>query len=149
MPTYIGFSTINANQPRTTNIRQGFDNGPESLNKQVNIGKKYRMTDEALVIRDFVNSLNIRQGEKVGQPQYGTTLWSFIFEPNTFDVQNQLEAEIKRVAGLDPRIVMNYVKAFPQENGILIETEIAIAPFNTPVQLNLFFDNTTNRAVLQ
>jgi phage baseplate assembly protein W len=149
MPTFIGFSTINANQPRSTNVRPGIDSGSGTITKQVNIGKKYRMTDEALVIRDFVNALNIQQGQKVGQPQYGTTLWSFIFEPNTYDIQNQLEAEIKRVASLDPRIVMNYVKAFPQENGILIETEIAISPFNTAIQLNLFFDSTTNKAVLQ
>ena len=149
MPTYIGFSTINANQPRTTNARNGVAGGPGGITGNLTVGKKFRLTDQPLVVRDLVNALNIRQGEKVGQPEYGTTLWSFVFEPNTYDVQQQLEAEIKRVASLDPRIVVNYVKAFPQENGILIEAELAITPFNEAIQLSVFFDSKTSKATLQ
>ena len=107
------------------------------------------MVDEKLIITDFVNSLNIRQGEKVGQPGYGTTLWSFIFEPNSADTQFQLEAELKRVAALDPRLIVNTVNAYPFESGILVEMEIAIAPFNDPQLLSVFFDQNTNQAVLQ
>ena len=100
-------------------------------------------------MRDFINALNIQQGQKVGKPEYGTTLWSFVFEPNTPDTQFQLENEIRRIANLDPRLVLNSVKAYPQENGILIELEMAIAPFNQAFLLNVFFDNATNNAVLQ
>ena len=149
MPTFIGFSTIGANQPKTTNANTGVDGGVGGIRKPINTGKKYRLVDEQLAVQDFVNALNIPQGQKVGQPQYGTTLWSFVFEPNTFDVQNRLEAEIRRVASLDPRLELNYVRAFPQENGILIEVELAVTPFNNPSQLSIFFDNNTNRAALQ
>ena len=149
MPTFIGFSTIGANQPKTTNAKTGVDGGVGGIRKPINTGKKYRLVDEQLALQDFVNALNIPQGQKVGQPQYGTTLWSFVFEPNTFDVQTRLEAEIRRVASLDPRLELNYVRAFPQENGILIEIELAVTPFNNPSQLSIFFDNNTNRAALQ
>lgn len=146
MPTFIGFSTIKANQPKSTNAAIGVDGGVGGLLKSINIGKKYRLVDESLVVQDLVNALNIQQGQKVGQPQYGTTLWTFIFEPNTFEVQQQIEDEIKRVASLDPRIVLNSVTSFPQENGILLEVEIAINPFNNALQLSIFFDSTTNKA---
>ena len=149
MPSYVGFSTIGANQPKSTNVQAGVDGGFGGITSPVNTGRKFRLIDEQLVIQDFVNALNIPQGQKVGQPGYGTTLWSFVFEPNTADVQFQLETEIKRVAGLDPRIVLNYVKAFPQDNGILIEVEMAVAPFNNANTLNVFFNSETNRAVLQ
>ncbi len=149
MPTYIGFSTINANKPRSTNLDVGVDGGTGSTTKPIVFGKKFRSTDSQLVIQDLVNALNIQQGEKVGNPGYGTTLWSFVFEPNTADVQFQLENEIRRVASLDPRLIINTVKAYPQENGILLEVEFAIAPFNNVEQLNVFFDNATNIAVLQ
>ena len=96
-----------------------------------------------------MNALNIPQGQKVGQPEYGTTLWSFVFEPNTLDVQTQLTQEIRRVASLDPRMIINSVKAYPQDNGILIEVEMAITPFNNATQLSVFFNNATNTAVLQ
>jgi phage baseplate assembly protein W len=149
MPNYIGFSTINANKPQSTNLNAGVDGGTGSILQPVRVGKKFRLVDTPLVVRDFLNALNIQQGQKVGKPEYGTTLWSFVFEPNTPDTQFQLENEIRRIANLDPRMVLNYVKAYPQENGILIEVEMAIAPFNQAFLLNVFFDNATNIAILQ
>jgi phage baseplate assembly protein W len=149
MPSYIGFSTINANKPRSTNLPAGIAGGVGSMVQPVIPGKKYRLVDEQLVIQDFINALNIQQGQKVGNPAYGTTLWSFVFEPNTFDVQNQLENEIRRVATQDPRLIVNTVSAYPQENGILIEVELAIAPFNNAQTLSVFFNNSTNTAVIQ
>jgi phage baseplate assembly protein W len=149
MPSYIGFSTINANKLRSTNLPAGIAGGVGSMVQPVIPGKKYRLVDQQLVIQDFINALNIQQGQKVGKPEYGTTLWSFVFEPNTSDVQTQLTDEIRRVASQDPRIILNTVNAFPQENGILIEVEMAIAPFNNAFALNVFFDNATNLAVLQ
>jgi len=149
MPSYIGFSTIGANLPRSTNLTAGADGGFGSIVRPINSGRKYRSVDESLVIQDFVNALNIHQGQKVGQPGYGTTLWSFVFEPNTIDVQIQLEQEIRRIASQDPRLLLNSVKAFPQENGILIEVELSISPFNNAQLLSIFFDNQSNRAAIQ
>ena len=149
MPQYIGFSTVNANKPKTTNVPAGVDGGVGGTVRTLNTGRKYRLVDEQLVIQDFVNALNIPQGQKVGQPEYGTTLWSFVFEPNTQDVQFELENELKRVASSDPRLQLNEVRAFPQENGILIEIELAVTPFNNATVLNVFFDNLTNKAVIK
>jgi phage baseplate assembly protein W len=101
------------------------------------------------VIQDFVNALNIRQGQKVGNPGYGTTLWNFVFEPNTADVQFKLENELKRVASLDPRLLINTVKAYPQENGILLELEIAVSPFNQVNLLNVFLSSATGTVAMQ
>ena len=149
MPTYIGFSTINANKPQSTNMNPGVDGGTGSLIQPVIYGKKFRMVDEQLVVQDFINALNIPQGQKVGQPGYGTTLWTFVFEPNTQDVQLQLETEIRRVASLDPRLIVNTVSTYPQNNGILIEMELAVAPFNQAQFLNVFFSSSNNTASIQ
>lgn len=149
MPNYIGFSTINANKPQTTVLPVGLDGGTGSTIRPIVFGKKFRLVDQPLVIQDFVNALSIRKGEKVGQPQYGTTLWSFVFEPNTRDMQFQLEDEIRRVAAQDPRLILNSVKAYPQENGILLEVELAISPFNEAQLLSVFFDSNTNQASIQ
>lgn len=146
MATYIGFSTKNANRPRTTNARPGVDGGSGTLIAPIVYGKKYKMTDEELVMQDFINSLNIPQGQKVGNPSFGTTLWSFIFEPNTADVQLDLETEIRRMASFDPRITLNTVKAYPKENGILLEVELAFKPSDSVQSLQLFFDQSTSTA---
>lgn len=144
MSNYIGFSTINANEPRTTNPRvQGAD-----MVKPLVFGKKFRIVDTDLVIQDFVNALNIRIGSKVGQPGYGTKLWDFVFEPNTLGTQQKLETEIRRVASQDPRIELNEVKAFTYDHGILIEVQMSVTPFNQPLILKVSFDSETNIASL-
>lgn len=150
MPNYIGFSTINANKPRTSNPRVPESNyGSTSVVKPLVFGKKFRIVDAPLVIQDFINALNIQQGTKVGQPGYGTTIWSFVFEPNTLDVIGRLENEIKRVASLDPRMELNEVKAYVKENGILIEVQMSVTPFNQPLSLSIVLNNQTKAASLQ
>jgi phage baseplate assembly protein W len=149
MPTYIGFSTILANEPRSTNARVGNQNGPGNLVRPISYGNKFKLVDHQLVLRDFLNALNIPLGQKVGQPQYGTTIWSFVFEPNTADVQFKLEAEVKRLASLDPRMQLGYIKCYPHGNGILIEVQMAVNPFNDPAVLSIFFNPANNTAVLQ
>jgi len=149
MPTYVGFSTIGANEPKTTNASTGIDGGTGGVIKPTIPGKRYRIVDESLVVRDFINALNIQQGEKVGNPEYGSTIWSFVFEPNDAETQLRIENEIRRIASNDPRLIINTVKSYTQENGILLEVELAIAPFNNAEILNVFFNNLTNTATLQ
>lgn len=146
MPTYVGFSTIDANKPKSTRLQPGVDGGTGSILQPIVLGKKFRIVDAPLVLRDFVNALNIKKGEKVGQPGYGTDIWSYIFEPNDADTQFRIQTEIQRVASQDPRLLVNDVKSYVQQNGILLEVELAIQPFNNAEIVNLFFNNTTNQA---
>jgi phage baseplate assembly protein W len=146
MTTFYGFSTSQADNVRSIQVNSGVDGGAGSLTNPIRVGKKFRVVDQDLVLLDFINALNIPQGQKPGKPEYGTTLWTFIFEPNTLDTQIQLETEIKRVASQDPRVILNSVIAYPQDNGILIETEIAVSPFNNPTTLAIYFDQNTNSA---
>lgn len=146
MPTFIGFNTQNVDTVRETPIGTGVDGGAGTMNKPVRYGKKFRLVDENLVIRDFINALNIPQGQKPGRPEYGTSLWSFIFEPNSLDTRTQLENEIKRVASADPRLQLNSVAIYPQEHGILIEVEVEISPFDNVQQLAIFFDQAASQA---
>lgn len=149
MPQYIGYSSINALAPRSTELAVGTGGGVGTITSPVIPGKKYRLTDEQLVIQDLVNAFNIRQGEKVGNPGYGSTIFSFIFEPNILETQQDLEAEVRRVASQDPRLEVNSVVAFEQDQGILVEIECAVAPFNNPRIVGIMFDNLTNTASLR
>ena len=148
MPTYVGFSTINSDKARTVNPTPGLDGQANGITNPIIFGKKFRLVDEQLVIQDLVNALNIRKGEKVGQPSYGTTLWDFVFEPNTADVQTELQNEISRVCALDPRLAINTIRAFPKENGILVEVQLSISPYNNAGDLALFFNSQTNTAAI-
>lgn len=143
MAQYLGFSTKNACLPKTTNPPIGDAGGPGGTRINVIWGKKFQLNDTELVIQDFINALSIRKGTKVGQPGYGSTLLDFVFEPNVADLQFNIEAEIRRIAAQDSRIILNRITPYASENGILIEVEMAVAPFNIPTVVPIYADRIT------
>ena len=102
--------------------------------------KKFTLTDFDLIKRDLLNAFNIRQGQLPGRPAYGTVIWDYLFEPQTTQTQNGIEAEIQRVAGGDPRIYISDIQTYPQENGILIQIQLTVVPTQNAEILSIFFD---------
>lgn len=108
--------------------------------------KKFTLTDSALVRRDLLNALNIRQGQVPGRPQVGTIIWDNLFENQTTEIADAITREIQRVAGGDPRLQIQDIEIFPQENGILLQVEIIIVPSTDAERLSIFFDQLTRTA---
>lgn len=108
--------------------------------------KKFTLVDIPLVKRDLANAFNIQQGELPGLPWYGTTIWSYVFENQTPEVERAILAEVQRVAGGDPRIFINSANCYPQQNGILIELEVQIVNSTEAERLSVFFNQETRRA---
>jgi len=102
--------------------------------------KKFTLTGYPLIKRDLLNALNIRQGQLPGRPAYGTAIWDFLFENQLEELNTAIVAEIQRVAGGDPRIFINDVQSYPQDNGIRIEIELTIVPSTEAQRLSIFFD---------
>lgn len=121
MATFIGFNTID--QP-----------------------KKFTLIDFELIKRDLLNAFNIRQGQLVGRPGYGTTLWDNLFENQTQETERTIVNEVQRVAGGDPRLFINSIDLFPQQNGILVQIEITVVPSTDAERLAIFFDQESRRA---
>ena len=121
MPTFIGFNTINQY-------------------------KKFTLVDFELIKRDLLNYLNIRQGEKVGRPDVGTTMWNLVFEPQTESTTELVLQELQRIVGQDPRIYLTTADAYPQVNGILVELEIQTVQGQNAQRLAVFFDQQTRTA---
>lgn len=115
MPTYIGFNT-----------QQQF--------------KKFTLLDFELIKRDLLNAFNIRQGQLPGRPQYGTMIWDYLFENQIESVQEGIIQEVQRVAGGDPRLIVNSINVYPQENGILIELELQAVAAPQSQLLSIFFN---------
>jgi phage baseplate assembly protein W len=108
--------------------------------------KKFTLTDFALIKRDLLNAFNIRQGQLPGRPDYGTVLWDFLFENQVEELQRNIEQEVQRVAGGDPRIYISDIQAYPQQNGILIELQLQIVASTDAERLSVFFDLETRSA---
>jgi phage baseplate assembly protein W len=121
MPTFIGFNTINQY-------------------------KKFVLTDFELIKRDLLNYLNIRQGECVGNPSLGTTVWSLVFEPQGDQTNTAIYNEINRVLANDPRIRVSDVQLSSVDNGVLLEMIIQTVATTDAERLRIFFNQSTSRA---
>jgi hypothetical protein len=108
--------------------------------------KKFTLTDSALIKRDLLNALNIRQGQLPGRPQAGTILWDNLFDSQTNETETAIINEIQRVAGGDPRLQIATVEIFPQENGLLMQIELMLVPSTDAERLSIFFDQNTRIA---
>lgn len=108
--------------------------------------KKFTLTDFDLIKRDLINAFNIRQGELPGRPGYGTTVWNYLFENQVERTQKDIEREIQRVAGGDPRIQITDIQVAPYQNGILIQLGLSVLPTTTAEILSIFFDLQQRRA---
>lgn len=149
MATYFGFNTQYAEKMKTPQEPRGITSATSSLSNFATSGKKFRLTNEQLVLQDFINALNIPLGQKPGNPTYGTTLWGFVFEPNDLQTQTQLEEELYRVANLDRRLQLLAVNAYPTGNGIIAEIQISIDGFENAYNIELMFDQQTNTVYSQ
>ena len=103
--------------------------------------KKFRLTDLELVKQDLANHFNIRKGEKLMQPSFGTIIWNVLFEPLTEEIKDVIVQDVKKVVSYDPRIVVNNVLVTQFDHGIQIEIELYYAPSNQKDILSLNFDN--------
>lgn len=115
MALYNGFSTVNRN-------------------------KHFRITDFELVKQDLINNFNIRKGEKLMNPEYGTVIWDTIFEPLDDTTRNIIMQDVKRIISQDPRVGAQNVVITQYDRGIQIEIDLVYISTNQRSLLNLQFD---------
>ena len=98
------------------------------------------MVDFDLIKIDLLNAFNIRQGQLVGRPGYGTTLWNNLFENQTQETLASIYNEIQRVVAGDPRVYVKSLQLFPQQNGLLIQLQLQTVAGQDAKLLAIFFD---------
>lgn len=79
-----------------------------------------RLEDIELIKRDLLNHFGIRRGEKLSNPNFGTSIHDLIMEPLTEETKNLLLEEIQEVIENDPRVQLQelIIDELPQGNGI-------------------------------
>jgi phage baseplate assembly protein W len=111
----------------------------------INRSKKFRATDVDLVKQDLLNHFNIRKGEKLMQPNFGSIIWGLLFEPMDANTNQLIVDDVNRIVGYDPRLGVTNITITPQEYGIQIELDLVFIPTNQTTQLSLNFDANANK----
>jgi phage baseplate assembly protein W len=106
--------------------------------------KKFRLTDFELVKQDIINHFNIRKGEKLMNPSFGTIIWNVLHEPLTEDLKRVIITDVQNVAKYDPRVSFENVLVTEYDRGIQIEVELRYLQTNQSNVLNLMFNGINN-----
>lgn len=102
--------------------------------------KKFRVTDFDLVKQDLINHFSIRKGEKLMQPNFGSIIWSLLFEPMDDYVNQLIVDDVTRIVGYEPRLGLENITIITQEHGLQIELDLVFMPTDQSAQLSLQFD---------
>lgn len=102
--------------------------------------KKFRLEDFELVKRDLLNNLLIRQGTVPGRPNVGTDLWNYLFDSIDDTMLNQLDNEMRKSIERDPRVKVEEILFYTQQNGLLCEITVKTVMSSEAQMLKLFLD---------
>lgn len=115
--------------------------GFSSVSSEAN---SFSLYDFALIKQDILNHFNIRQGEKLENPEFGTIIWDVLFEPLTDDLKNLIRRNVETIVNYDPRVSAEEVIVTSYETGIQIECVLTYLPYNISEALQLRFDRENN-----
>jgi phage baseplate assembly protein W len=109
--------------------------------------KKFRLTDLELIKRDLLNHFALRKGEKLMNPEFGSIIWSMLFEPLTPDVKALVVEDIQRIVSYDPRVRIDNVLVDQFEYGLQVQLEMTFLPDNLSDVVLLQFNRELNTVV--
>jgi phage baseplate assembly protein W len=109
-----------------------------------NRSKHFRITDFELVKQDLINHFNIRKGEKLMNPEFGTIIWDSLFDPFDDNTKQKIMQDVRRIIAYDNRVSAQNVTVTQFERGIQIEVGLVyIANGQTGTMQMLFDQNST------
>lgn len=108
---------------------------------------KVSLTDADLIKQDLINHFNIRRGEKLMNPDFGTIVWDSLFEPMTEQLRNQIIEDVTRIANNDPRLKVDSILVDQFDNGLILELRLLYANTNEVENLRLTFDRSRMRTL--
>ena len=111
--------------------------------------RNFRLTDFDLIKQDIINHFNIRKGEKLMRPNFGTIIWNVLHEPFTDDLKSVIATDIKAIASYDPRVSFDNIVVTEYDQGIQIELQLRYVPTNQTNLMLMNFNNQTNTLTAQ
>jgi phage baseplate assembly protein W len=102
--------------------------------------KNFKLYDFELCKQDLVNHFNIRKGEKLQNPDFGTIIWDILFEPFTQAVREEIAKDVEKIINFDKRIRVDNILIDATEYGLRIQAELTYLPLDLKDVLKLDFD---------
>ena len=131
--TYTSKSTVDTTTQSRSQIFKGFS----TQGREFQDPKLY---DIELVKQDIFNHFNIRKGEKLENPEFGTNIWQYIFDPLDDQTRQAILDDAQNVIGYDPRVVLDQLELDEYEHGIQVTLSVLYVGYGIGERFNLLFD---------
>lgn len=115
----------------------------------VSNSKSVNLYDSELIKQDLFNQFQTKKGERVMNPEFGTIIWSLIYDPLTSDLKESIKDDVNRILSNDPRITPLSVIIVEKDYGILIEATLAYTKTNQTENMRIAFDKEVGLLVGQ
>lgn len=106
--------------------------------------KKFRIADIDLVKRDLLNHFQIRKGEKLMNPDFGSIIWNMIYEPLTDETKKVIIDDVTKIVSYDPRLQVDQVIIQQLEYGLQLQIGLTYLPSASTTRMNLTFNGQSN-----
>jgi phage baseplate assembly protein W len=107
----------------------------------------FAISDNDLIIQDLLNHINIRKGEKLHNPAFGSIIWNRLFDPLTPALKNEIKADLDNIINYDPRFTVvseTVVQESPDGRGLVLSFSLQFSSGNKIVDLSLLFDKNSS-----
>ncbi len=102
--------------------------------------REWVLTDVELIIKDFLNHVHTKRGERVMRPEFGSSFHEYIMEPNVSDNRDQMEYELRRIVNLDSRLELLSLDVRKSKNSVYLSGELYVVPFDLIENFIIEFD---------
>jgi phage baseplate assembly protein W len=106
------------------------------------------LTGLQLAIRDLENHFRIRKGEKWTNPEFGSMLPYYVFQPLDDATISLIEDDVMAVVTYDPRFELrsSTVRVDEDELSVTVRVELLYLPTTTETDLEIKFDKEFQEA---
>ena len=102
--------------------------------------REWVLTDSDLIIKDFMNHVHTKKGERVMRPEFGSSFHQYIMEPNVTDNIDEMEYELRRIVDLDSRLELVSLDVRKSKNSVFLSGQVYLVPFDLIENFIIEFD---------
>jgi phage baseplate assembly protein W len=99
-----------------------------------------KIYDFDLIQQDIMNMFQTKKGERVMNPEFGTVIWSLIYEPFTGEIKQLISEDVTRILNYDPRVTPTQILITAAEYGMIIEATLYYKKEDVSNQMSIAFD---------
>ena len=100
----------------------------------------YKLYDFELIKQDLINRLSVRKGERVENPEFGTNIWLYLFDPLDDELKSAVIEDVETIINYDPRVQLDKVEVNQYEHGLSVRVSVIYTGYGIGETMDMLFD---------